>query len=183
MSASLSAVREDFVLAMGRISSFWGFNKAMGQIYGVLYLNAGPLSLDDIAAALEMSKGNVSLNTRSLERWGLIRRVSQKSDRKDYYEAELDFWRIAKDILRERDKREFDQALAAVSRCLENVKRNDADDAKVESKFLEGRLANMKEFFDTLDTVARAFLALDKLHATNLAGLGLKLKRRRAAGR
>jgi len=149
------------------------FNKAMGQIYAVLYLNSEPLSLDDIAASLNMSKGNVSLNVRSLERWGLIKRVSQKSDRKDYYEAESDFWRIVRDIIRERDKKEFDQALATVSTCLENVKRNSAVSPTVETQFLEDRFEHMKEFFNTLDTLAKAVLALDKFHLTNLTRINL----------
>jgi len=145
----------------------------MGQIYAVLYLNSEPLSLDDIAASLNMSKGNVSLNVRSLERWGLIKRVSQKSDRKDYYEAESDFWRIVRDIIRERDKKEFDQALATVSTCLENVKRNSAVSPTVETQFLEDRFEHMKEFFNTLDTLAKAVLALDKFHLTNLTRINL----------
>lgn len=170
MAVPLNTVRDDFLLAMGRISDFWGFNKAMGQIYAVLYLNSEPLSLDDIAASLNMSKGNVSLNVRSLERWGLLKRISQKSDRKDYYEAESDFWRIVRDIIRERDKKEFDQALVTVSTCLENVRQNSAIASTSETKFLENRFEHMKEFFDTL---AKAVLALDKFHLADLARINL----------
>ncbi len=169
MTDTLNTVRDDFLLAMGRISDFWGFNKAMGHIYAVLYLSPVPLALDNIASSLNMSKGNVSLNVRSLERWGLIKKVSQKSDRKDYYEAESDFWRIARYIIRERDKKEFDQALATVSTCLENVRQNKGTSPTGETQFLEDRFKQMKEFFDTLDTLAKAVLALDKLHVSNLS--------------
>jgi DNA-binding transcriptional regulator GbsR (MarR family) len=173
MIVPLNTVRDDFLFAMGRISDFWGFNKAMGQIYAVIYLNAEPLSLDDIAASLNMSKGNVSLNVRSLERWGLIKKVSQKSDRKDYYEAESDFWRMVRDIIRERDKKEFDQALATVATCLENVRQNRTISPTVETQFLEDRFEHMKEFFNTLDTLAKAVLALDKFHLINLTRINL----------
>ena len=173
MAVPLSTVRDDFLLSMGRISDFWGFNKAMGQIYAILYLNPEPVSLDDIAASLNMSKGNVSLNVRSLERWGLIKKISQKSDRKDYYEAESDFWKIARDIIRERDKKEFDQALATVSTCLKNVRQNGVISPTDETKFLEERFEHMKEFFDTLDTLAKAVLALDKFHLTTLTRIKL----------
>jgi HTH-type transcriptional regulator, glycine betaine synthesis regulator len=173
MADSLNTVRDDFLLAMGRISDFWGFNKAMGLIYGILYLNSGPLSLDEIAASLNMSKGNVSLNVRSLERWGLIKKVSQKNDRKDYYEAESDFWKMARGIIRERDKKEFDQALVTVSTCLENVRQIKRASATDETQFLEDRFKQMKEFFDTLDSLAKAVLALDKLHLANLTHMKL----------
>jgi len=145
----------------------------MGLIYGILYLNSGRLSLDEIATSLNMSKGNISLNVRSLERWGLIKKVSQRSDRKDYYEAESDFWRMARDIIRERDKKEFDQALATVATCLENIRQHKGTLPTAEAEFLEDRFKQMKEFFDTLDTLAKAVLALDKLHLTNLTHMKL----------
>src|ERR1035437_983401 len=173
MTVPIPEVRDDFLLAMGRISAFWGFNKAMGQIYAVLYLSAEPVSLDDIAASSNMSKGNVSLNVRSLERLGLLKRISQKSDRRDYYEAESDFWKIVRDIIRERDKKEFDQALATVSTCLENVRQNSAISPTSETQFLEDRFTHMKEFFNTLDTLAKAVLALDKFHLLNLTRINL----------
>jgi DNA-binding transcriptional regulator GbsR (MarR family) len=173
MTESLNTVRDDFLMAMGRISNFWGFNKAMGLIYGILYLNSGPLSLDEIATSLNMSKGNVSLNVRSLERWGLIKKVNQRSDRKDYYEAESDFWRMVRDIIRERDKKEFDQALSTVSTCLKQVRQIGNSSPTAETEFLEDRFKQMKEFFDTLDTMAKAVLALDKLHLANLTHMKL----------
>ena len=173
MTDSLNTVRDDFLLAMGRISDFWGFNKAMGLIYGILYLNSGPRSLDEIATSLNMSKGNVSLNVRSLERWGLIKRVSHKNDRKDYYEAESDFWRMARDIIRERDKKEFDQALSTVSTCLKQVRLIRNASPSAETEFLEDRFKQMKEFFDTLDSMAKTVLALDKLHLANLTRMKL----------
>ncbi len=176
MPVPLDTVKDDFLLAMGRISDFWGFNKAMGHIYAVLYLSPSPLSLDDIATSLNMSKGNVSLNVRSLERWGLIKKVNQKSDRKDYYEAESDFWRIVRDIIRERDKKEFDQALATVSTCLENVRQNSAISPTAETQFLEDRFDHMKDFFNTLDTLARAVLAIDKFHLANLSQIKFRKK-------
>jgi DNA-binding transcriptional regulator GbsR (MarR family) len=173
MSVPIINVRDEFLLAMGRISEFWGFNKAMGHIYAVLYLNSVSLSLDEIATSLNMSKGNVSLNVRSLERWGLIKKVNQRSDRKDYYEAESDFWRMARDIIRERDKKEFDQALSTVSTCLKHVRQIRNTSPTTETEFLEDRFKQMKEFFDTLDSMAKTVLALDKLHLANLTRLKL----------
>lgn len=182
MSGSLTAAREDFLRAMGRISDFWGFNRAMGQIYGLLYLSPEPLSLDDISSQLSMSKGNVSLNARALERWGLIRRLDYRNDRRDYYEAEVDFWKIVRDILRERDKKEFDQALSTVSTCLQNVRGGKPASDDAEAAFVEARLENMQQFFNSLDAIARAVLALDELHLTALARLGARRKKRSGKG-
>jgi len=167
---SLVKAKENLIQGLGRVSSFWGFNKAMGQIYGLLYLSMEPLTLDQIAEQLGMSKGNVSLNIRATERWGLIRRFNKRSDRKDYYEVEVDFWKVIRGILRERDKKEFDQALNTVSENLalvSNVK------SSAEARFCEERLKHMQEFFNTLDRIAQAVLALDSFHLSSLAKLGL----------
>lgn len=177
----LARVRSDFLLGMGRISAFWGFNKAMGQIYGLLYLSPQPMSLDAIAGELGMSKANVSLNGRALERWGLIRRLNQRNDRRDYYVAEVDFWKVVRDILRERDKKEFDQALNTVSSCLRSVRQEKEQHKDDEARFVEERLKNMQQFFNSLDTMARAVLALDEFHLPGLGKLGLD-KRRRPGG-
>src|SRR3990172_4637342 len=115
MNRKLDEVRHGIMDTMGRITSFWGFSKIMGQLYGTLYLSPGPLTLDEMAGHLAITKGNVSINIRALERWNMVKPVWVKGDRKDYYEAETDFWKIIKGVLREREKKEFDQALSTVS--------------------------------------------------------------------
>jgi DNA-binding transcriptional regulator GbsR (MarR family) len=146
----------------------------MGQIYGLLYLSLEPLTLDEIAQQLGMSKGNVSLNIRSTERWGLIRRLNKRADRKDYYEAEIDFWKVIKDILRERDKKEFDRALQAVSESLASVSQFKSASPTGEAQFYEERLKHMQEFFNILDRIAQAVLALDSFRLSNLTKLDLE---------
>jgi DNA-binding transcriptional regulator GbsR (MarR family) len=168
----LTEAKEILIEGMGKVSSFWGFSRAMGQIYGLLYLSSEPLTLDEIAQQLGMSKGNVSLNTRSTERWGLIKRSNKKSDRKDYYEAEIDFWKVIKDILRERDKKEFDRALQAVSESLALVSQSKSLSPTGEAQFYRERLKHMQEFFNAIDRMAQAILALDKLRLSGLIKLG-----------
>ena len=121
MSNTPEEIREGIMEAMGRITSFWGFSKIMGQVYGLLYLSFKPLTLDEMADSLAVSKGNVSINIRTLERWNMVKPVWVKGDRKDYYEAETDFWKIVKGVLREREKKEFDQALSTVSNYRKKV--------------------------------------------------------------
>ncbi len=48
MDANLQAARERFIQAMSQISYFWGFPKAMGAIYGAVYLSPEPISLDEL---------------------------------------------------------------------------------------------------------------------------------------
>lgn len=77
MTTELSIVRDNLSQSLGQLAEFAGFNRTLGQIYGLLYLHSYALSLSEIAKNLGVSKGNVSLNTRLMERWGLIRRVTR----------------------------------------------------------------------------------------------------------
>lgn len=52
--------------------------KIMGQLYGLLYLSPKPLTLDEMAESLSISKGNVSINIRALERWNMVKTVGAK---------------------------------------------------------------------------------------------------------
>jgi DNA-binding transcriptional regulator GbsR (MarR family) len=163
MSNSLEEIREGIMEAMGRISSFWGFSKIMGQLYGLLYLSFKPLTLDEMAESLAVSKGNISINIRTLERWNMVKRIWVKGDRKDYYEAEADFWKIVKGVLREREKKEFDQALASVSNNLKKAENAHKQDKKPESAVVIERLKKLEDFFVTLDKVVGVLLTLEDL--------------------
>ncbi|GAB4332677.1 MAG: hypothetical protein Kow0099_04460 [Candidatus Abyssubacteria bacterium] len=141
-------IRDRFIDGMGRISRFWGLSKLMGQLYGLLYLSAKPLSLDELAKGLMVSKASVSTNIRALERWGMVEKVWVKADRKDYYRAETDFMDIVIKIFEKREKTEFDSALKTVSECLDRV---GSLPKNAEAKFMKERLENMQHFFNFLD--------------------------------
>jgi HTH-type transcriptional regulator, glycine betaine synthesis regulator len=73
MHNSLVAVNDSTVAGLGRLAHFFGFSDVMGRLYGMLLLHPEPLSLDDLADGLEISKGSVSMNMRALERWGMAK--------------------------------------------------------------------------------------------------------------
>jgi DNA-binding transcriptional regulator GbsR (MarR family) len=153
---------------MGRLSSFAGFNRAMGQIYGLLYLNMEPVSLTDIAQQLGISKGNASINIRMMERWGLIHPVSKKGDRRDYYQAETDFWKILRDILAERDKKEVDHILNSISGILDNVSAVPGIDKSTEGRFYQERLKRMMDFGNAGNQMLQAFIAMNNLRMNSV---------------
>jgi HTH-type transcriptional regulator, glycine betaine synthesis regulator len=163
MSDNLLRTREHFLQGVSRISAFWGFPKAMGAIYGALYLSPQALSLDDLVEQVRVTKGAVSTNVRALERLGMVHQRIQVGERKDYYFAETDFWKIVKGILREREKSEFDQALRMVDESLEMVEGVEIDPQEAELvRFYQKRLAAMQSFFRSLDSLVATLLALDE---------------------
>lgn len=159
MADNLASIRTEFMQGMGEISRFWGFSPVLGQMYALLYLNAGPMTADVLGETLGISKGNVSMTLRSLERWGMIKRNRKIGERKELYDVETDFGRIFVTILMERRNKDFDRSLSTVTRCLEQLKH--AEKTK-EVGFLKDRLVHMQRFFKTLDAGVLTLLKLVK---------------------
>jgi len=159
MAASLGEIRTEFMQGMGEISRFWGFSPVVGQMYALLYLHGGPMTADVLGNTLGISKGNVSMTLRSLERWGMIKRQRRVGERKELYEAETDFGRIFVNILMERRNKDFDRSLGTVTRCLEQLKRSERTK---EADFVRDRLLHMQRFFKTLDASVLTLLKLIK---------------------
>ena len=157
----LTQSKEHFIQGMSRISSFWGFPKAMGAIYGAIYLSPDPLSLDEIVEQIGVSKGAVSTNVRQLERLSMVHKHMQLGDRKDYYSAETDFWKMIRSILQQREQNEFDKALSTVNESIEMLNQAEADPEM--NRFYQGRMKAMQSFFKTLDSLFSAVLALEGL--------------------
>ena len=172
LEAELEEARRNVIRGAGRISSFWGLSKSMGEIFGLLYLNPTALSLDEVAQALGLSKGAVSTHIRSLERLGMVHKIWNVGDRRDYYEAETDFWRIAKGIFREREKKEFNEALNSIRESLKIINLADPMNQDETANFYRQRLQEMQKFFRTLDKLVDAVQALTELRLGALAALG-----------
>jgi DNA-binding transcriptional regulator GbsR (MarR family) len=169
MASKLQSSRDHFIEGTSSIARFWGFPKAMGAIYGAIYLAPEPLSLDDLVQQTALSKGAVSTNVRTLQRLQMVQKRVKLGDRRDFYEAETDFWKVVRSVLKERERTEFDRALRAVAESLQMAER--AATGRSESKlkaFYVDRLGAMKRFFDLLDGIVAALLALDDMRLNAL---------------
>lgn len=178
MEQTLLSAREQFIQGVSRIAYFWGFPKAMGAIYGAIYLSPDPLTLDVLVDHVNITKGSVSTNVRVLERLGMIHKHFVVGDRKDYYTAEEDFWKIVKGILKEREKNEFDQALRSVGESLEIVQKAKLNSQEKElSVFYKKRMKGMKDFFNLLDKLVAMAIIADELNLDTIKKLFGKIKK------
>lgn len=167
-TVKLSQLKKDFTESLSQISRFWGFPKGMGAIFGVLYLSPAPLSLDEIAAQTGLTKGAVSTEVRTLARMGLVHRSTKLGDRKDYYEAETDFYAAIRSILRERQNSEFDHAVRSVGETLAQLESGAVSGDEAEIEFIHQRVKALQEFFDAIDSLAKAVIRLESLGIANV---------------
>ena len=108
---------------VGRLIEFWGFKRNMGRVWTILYLSADPLSAEDLRHALGLSSGAVSMTLSELARWGVVRKVWIQGERKDFYAAEVQLWRMISRVYGERERREVIAAIDAFEEALRQVDR------------------------------------------------------------
>lgn len=166
MPQTLAKIKKDFVEGLSQISRFWGFPKGMGAIFGVLYLSPTPLPLDQIVQETGLTKGAVSTEIRALARMGLVHRSTKLGDRKDYYSAETDFYAAIRSILQERQNSEFDRAVRSVMDTLTTMDENWVDNE--EWNFVYQRVQALQDFFNAIDSLAKAVIRLESLGFSNV---------------
>ena len=108
---------------IGRLIEFWGFKRNMGRVWTVLYLSPEPLSAEDLRQALQLSSGAVSMTLSELSRWGVVRRVWIQGERKDFYTAEVQLWRMISRVFNEREKSEVTAAIDVFEEALDKLDR------------------------------------------------------------
>ncbi len=120
---------------VGKLIEFWGFKRNMGRIWSVLYLSPDPLSAEDLRQSLKLSSGAVSMTVNDLLRWGVVRKVWIQGERKDFYTAEVQLWRMISRVFNEREKTEIIMAIEAFEEALADVvKLRSSPDPKVRAR-------------------------------------------------
>lgn len=132
--------KQKFIQAWGTLGSNWGINKAMAQIHALLLLATEPLSAEEIMEELQMSRGNVNMNLRALMDWGIVKKESRVGERKEFFYTGKDVWELAKQVSRERRRREIEPIL----NVLEEVQSVSGTDKKAVAEFKNVT----KELFD-----------------------------------
>jgi DNA-binding transcriptional regulator GbsR (MarR family) len=122
----LAEAKQQFINSWGAFGTQWGINRTMAQIHALLLVSVDPLTQDDVMEELSISRGNVNMNIRELIGWGLVDRVIISGERKEYFTAEKDIWKVATQIIKERKKRELDPMIKLLSQ-LENIEGDKKD--------------------------------------------------------
>ncbi len=164
----LQKIKRNFAEGLSQISQFWGFPKGVGTLFAVIYLSPAPLSLDQLVEHSGLTKGAVSTDVRALARMGLVHRSMKLGDRKDYYEAETDFYKSIQSILDERQNREFSRAVELVRETLQELRADKASTNAEERGFLIQRVQALQDFFDAIDELSRAVRRLDSLGSSTV---------------
>jgi DNA-binding transcriptional regulator GbsR (MarR family) len=119
---------------VGRLIEFWGFKRNMGRVWAILYLSPEPLSAEDLRVLLKLSSGAVSMTLSELSRWGVVRKVWVQGERKDFYTAEVQLWRMISRVFNEREKGEIVSAIEAFEEAIAMLDTIRPTDAKMKER-------------------------------------------------
>ncbi len=153
---NLEEAKRQFIASWGAFGTNWGINRTMAQIHALLLISPNPQTQDDMMEALNISRGNANMNIRDLIGWGLAERVIIPGERKEYFTAEKDIWKVAKQIVKERKKRELEPML----QLMDKLEQTEGDKRDKEMKTFLEVIAGIKRLGmqadKTLDTLVKA---------------------------
>src|SRR4029450_4703665 len=144
----LPEAKQQFISSWGAFGTHWGINRTMAQIHALLLVSADPMTQDDIMEELDISRGNTNMNIRELINWGLVERILLPGERKEYFSAEKDIWKVVKQIVKERKKRELEPMLQLLDK-LEEVEGDKRD-------------KHVKTFVETVSSIKKLGKQADK---------------------
>ena len=150
MSKTIEDIQNDVVDTIGEKAEKFGFSRIAGQLEGLLFLSPEPLSLDEMAQRLEVSKASVSTNIRLLERWKVVKRVYHKGDRKNFYQSWGSLWEIETEIARTIATEEMERFKSLIRHSVDDLSavKPRSKDEKAQVEFLRQRFGEIREYVE-----------------------------------
>ena len=156
MYVELTEARQKFIEAWGKLGSEWGINRTMAQVHALLLISPEALTTEEIMESLSISRGNANMTVRDLINWGLVEKQHKPGERKEYFFADKDVWNIARQVAKERRKRELDPVIKILDE-LSKVKGDAKDPAfKTFNKSVTDINKLAKNVDKTLETMIKA---------------------------
>ena len=148
--------QERFIVLWGDMGARWGVPRSMTELHAMLYIVGESMNTDEIMKKLSISRGNASMTLRTLLDWGIVTRTHKRDDRKDYYTAEQDVWKLFSTVARARKRRELEPLASTLQALANTLKGVDTSEVAAQRK----RLESMLEFIVQFDGISERFLSM-----------------------
>jgi len=154
MASAYQSTRAEFVQLWGRLGPFWGVTPTAAKVYAELLAAPDPRGAEELCAALELSRGAVSMATRELVDWGLIVNERPGGSRRLTYRVVDDPEEVIRHIVATRKRREWDPLLQHLRTWRERL----AKERSREAVLLATRLSEIEALVAWVDGLADGFL-------------------------
>ncbi|WP_316802166.1 GbsR/MarR family transcriptional regulator [Pedobacter nototheniae] len=154
----LAAAKLKFIEAWGKLGSEWGINRTMAQVHALLLISPDALTTEEIMESLSISRGNANMTLRDLIGWGLIEKQHKVGERKEYFFADKDVWNIARQVAKERKKRELEPVL----KILTELSTVEGDEKDTEFKTFKKSVADINKLANNVDKTLETMLKAEE---------------------
>jgi len=137
------ALLREVAETVGALMEFWGFKRVMGRVWALLYLRGDALPASELCEQLSISSGAASMALSELEHWAVVKRIRKAGDRRDFFEAETDIWKMISRVLRERELAQIERALEVFDRVREKLRTLNAPGERTRLEDIADRLGKL----------------------------------------
>ena len=152
----LAEAKQKFIEAWGKLGSEWGINRTMAQVHALLLITPEDLTTEEIMETLQISRGNANMTLRDLISWGLVEKRHKPGERKEYFYADKDTWNIARQVAKERRKRELDPIIKILDELSKVQGEKNDPEFKTFNKSITDINKLAKNVDKTLETMLKA---------------------------
>jgi DNA-binding transcriptional regulator GbsR (MarR family) len=149
---ALNAVEAEVIGLFVQLSRALGQPRSLAEIYGLLFISANPLAMDDLIGRLGLARGTASQGLKFLRNIGAIKMVYVPGSRRVHYEAVAELRNLASRFLRDQIGPHLDGSLDRIEHVADLVKHLPTE----EQARVGGRIALLRSWGKT----SRNFVAL-----------------------
>ncbi|PWU09057.1 MAG: hypothetical protein C5B50_28320 [Verrucomicrobia bacterium] len=155
-STGVSPLETEIIEMFVQVSRILGQPRSLGEIYGLLFISARPLAMDDLILRLGLSKGSASQGLRFLRGIGAIRTVYIGGDRRTHYEAVAELRKLAGRFLRDQIAPHLEgggERLDRVSAMIPALPKDQKDHVAARVKMLRSWGKNVRRVLPLIERV------------------------------
>jgi DNA-binding transcriptional regulator GbsR (MarR family) len=115
--------RQRVIDSIGNNMDLYGITLSIGHLYGNIYFNNGPVTLDDMREKMGMSKTSMSTGMRTLMELKMINKVWEKGARKDLYEVETDWYQNFTDYFSIKWRKSMEMNINSLNKSIAEIRK------------------------------------------------------------
>lgn len=130
----ISKVRERVIDSIGKNMDLYGVTLSIGHLYGYMFFNQGPVTLDELSKTMEMSKTSMSTGVRTLLDLKMIDKVWGRGTRKDLFTTVPDWYQNFSDYFSIKWRKAVEGNMVSLNKSLSDIrdmKKDYSDDTEV----------------------------------------------------
>ncbi|WP_152397055.1 GbsR/MarR family transcriptional regulator [Paenibacillus guangzhouensis] len=128
--------RTQVIEAIAKTMDLYGATYSSGQLYGIMFFEDRPMTLDEMKTKMNMSKSNMSYAVRSLIESQMVKKLEEKLERKELFAAEVDFFQAFQHFFTHKLQREVDVMTSVIEQALPALREILQGDVSGEEKRL-----------------------------------------------